>query len=397
MNRALLPSLLLVSSLSVSCGDSSSGKAQIALLNQRDITVTAETVKASSFPVLLFQPGMTYAIRDIQLASRVTGYVEQVNFTDGAVVKAGDVLFQIDPRPFEAALLEARGNLEGAVAARNLAARTVERNRPLVESGAVSREQFDTYVTDLEKSEGQVETAAGQLVDAELNLEFSTIRAPFDGRVGQREVELGDLVQASGSPNLVSIVQYHPMRVLLAVDANELPSLSKAFADGPFEASVRVNGSRGGGGKVFQGVVDFIDNHVNKATSTVTVRARFDNPDAWAYPGQYSEATLNLGTVPNSIVIPEAAIRADQGGRYVWVIDSKDTISRRDLTIASTENGSSRITKGLKVGQKIVIDGSDDLVEGDKVTISKASSKSSGSSGSDAGGTSASSPSSKSS
>ena len=374
MNRAVLPSLVLLPSLLGSCGDSSSGKEQLAVAEARDTTVTVETVKTSAFALLLYQPGLTYAIRDVQLAPRVTGYIEEVNFTDGALVKAGDVLFQIDPRPFEATLLEARGDLEVAIAARNLAVRTVERNRSLADSGAVSKEQFDIYVTDLERAEGQVETAAGQLVSAELDLEYATIRAPFDGRLGQREVEIGELVQASGSPNLVSIVQYDPMRTLLAVDAKELPALLKAFEEVPFNAQVRVNGTRGGGGKLFQGVVDFIDNQVNKSTSTVTVRVRFDNPDAWAYPGQYTESILKIGTVPDAIVIPEKSIRANQSGRFVWVVDSKGTIKAQDITIAATSNGNSRITKGLKAGQTIVIEGNDGLREGDKVTITTSSS-----------------------
>lgn len=368
MNRAVLPGLFLVAIGLNSCG-SSSGKEQLALMEARDTTVTAETVQATDYPILLYQPGMTYAIRDVQLESRVTGYIEKVNFTDGSLAKAGDVLIQVDPRPFEAALLEARGQLESAVAARNLAQRTVERNRPLVESGAVSREQFDTYVADLEQAEGQVETAAGQLVEAELNLDFTTIRAPFDGRLGQREVEIGNLVQASGTPDLVSIVQYHPMRVLLAVDAGELPSLQEAFAKPPFKASVRVNGTRGGGGKVFDGVVDFIDNQVSGSTSTVMVRVRFDNPDAWAFPGQYAEATLHMGTIPGAIVISEKAIRADQAGRFVWVIDSKKKISKQQVTIASTANGRSHVSKGLKAGQMVVVEGSDQLRAGDSVKI----------------------------
>jgi len=293
-----------------------------------------------------------------------------VDFKDGAIVKKGDRLFQIDPGPFEASLLQARGNLEQAIAARNLSAHNVERNRPLVETGAVSREQFDTFVSSLEQNEGLVEAAAGELVGAELNLGYTTIRAPYTGRLGQREVELGSLVQASGSPQLVSIVQYDPMRCLVSLPSNNLEQLNELMAKGEVKASVRVNGTRGGGGKVFQGVVDFLDNQVDPNTSTVLLRVRFDNPDTWAFPGQYSEVDISVERIDNAIVIPEVALRAQQGGgQFVWLIGDKGKITRQDVTVENIRSGNALISKGLRSGQKIVVLGSTQLAAGDKVTI----------------------------
>jgi multidrug efflux system membrane fusion protein len=350
------------------------------MMEARDTTVTAETLKSTTYEMKLAQPGTTYAIRDVELEARVNGYIEAVDFQDGAVVKAGDRLFQIDPRPFEADLLQARGNLEQTIAARNLAAHNVERNRPLVETGAVSREQFDTYVSSLEQNEGLVEAAAGQLVGAELNLGYTTIRAPFAGRLGQREVELGNLVQASGSPQLISIVQYDPMRCLVSLPSNNLEQLTQLMSKGEVKASVRVNGTRGGGGRVFEGVVDFIDNQVDQNTSTVMVRVKFKNPDAWAYPGQYSEVEISVKNIPSAIVIPELALRSQQGGgQYVWLIDDKNKISRQDVTIENIRSGSALVSKGLRVGQKIVVLGSTQLISGDKVTITTTPSKAGGS------------------
>ena len=372
MRRVVLPCLLLFPpALLIGCGGSgSSAKEQVAVMESRDTTVTSETIASSVYEIKLDQPGTTYAIRDIQLGSRVTGYIDSVEFKDGSIVQKGDRLFEIDPRPFEAALLQAKGALETAVAARNLASHNLERNRPLVETGAISKEQFDTYVSNLEQAEGQVESAAGQLVEAELNLGYATIRAPFTGRVGQREVEVGDLVQGSGSPTLVSLIQYDPMRALVSIPAKELPRLTELESKGDIKASVRVNGTRGGGGRVFDGVVDFIDNQVDQNTSTVMVRVRFDNPDAWAYPGQYSEVQLWVQSIPDAIVIPQAALRAQQGGKqFVWLIDDKDKITRQDVTVGDISGGQAMITKGLRDGQKIVVLGSNDLQSGDKVTI----------------------------
>jgi RND family efflux transporter MFP subunit len=371
MRRVVLPGLLLLPALLTACGGSgSSPQEQIAVMQERDNTVTAVTISPVDYEVMISQPGTTYAIRDIELESRVTGYVDTVEFKDGAIVQKGDRLFELDPRPFEAALLEARGSLETAVAARNLAANNVERNRPLVKTGAISQEQFDTFVSDLEQAEGQVEAAAGQLVNAELNLGYATIRAPFTGRLGQRQVEVGDLVQASGSPSLVSLIQYDPMRALVSVPARQLEQLVDLEKAGDIKATVRVNGTRGGGGRVFKGVVDFIDNQVDADTSTVMVRIRFENPDAWAYPGQYSEAEIEVETIPNSVVIPQEALRAEQGGkRFVWLIDDKDKISRQDVSVGEIRDGKARITKGLRGGQRIVVLGSTDLQTGDKISI----------------------------
>ena len=361
----------LLTGLLVACGDSKGGQAMMALMAEKDVTVTADTIKPQTFPIVLSQPGTTYALRNVNIDSRVTGYVESVEFMDGQLVKTGDTLFQLDPRPFEAALLEARGNLEVAVAARNLAERTLERNRPLVESGAISREDFDQLVTDLERSEGQVETAAGSLVNAELNLSYSTITAPFDGRVGQRQVELGALVQPSGfADTLVTLVQYDPMRILVSVDAHNLPTLLELQKKGAVTAKVRVNGTRGGGGKVFDGVIDFIDNQVDSSTSTAMVRVKFDNPDAWAYPGQYGEAQILVRNVPDAIVIPQRALRAEQGGgSFVWLIDSKNKITRQDVTVGESLEGKSWIQKGLRSGQRIVVDSGGELSSGDVVKI----------------------------
>jgi RND family efflux transporter MFP subunit len=362
---------ILLTGLLAGCGGSSSAKETVALMAEKDTTVTAESIKSQTFPVVLSQPGTTYAIRNVNIDSRVTGYVESVDFMDGQLVKAGDRLFQLDPRPFEAALLEARGNLEAAVASRNLAERTLERNRPLVETGAISREDFDQLVTNLEQSEGQVETAAGSLVNAELNLSFSTISAPFDGQLGQRQVELGALVQPSGfADTLVTIVQYDPMRILVSVDAKNLPQLVELHKKGTVTAKVRVNGTRGGGGKVFDGVIDFIDNQVDPMTSTAMVRVKFENPDAWAYPGQYGEAQILVRNVANAVVIPQRALRAEQGGgSYVWLIDSKNKITRQDITIGETVSGQSWIEKGLRAGQRIVVDSGGELSTGDIVKI----------------------------
>lgn len=380
--RRFAPSACLVTVLLASCGGSTDPQEQMKVMQERDTTVTAVTLAPTTYELKIAQPGTTYAIRDIRLESRVEGYVESVDFEDGAIVREGDRLLQLDPRPFEASVLQARGSLETAVAARNLAADNLERNRPLVETGAISREQFDTLVSNLEQAEGQVEAAAGQLVDAELNLGYATIRAPFTGRLGQRQVELGDLVPATGSQPLVSLVQYDPMRALAAVPARHLEQLLALDAKGEIRSSVRVNGTRGGGGRVFEGVVDFIDNQVDQATSTVMVRVRFDNPDAWAYPGQYSEVELDVESLENALVIPEVSIRAQQGGgQYVWLIDEKDRITRQDVTVRNIRDGRALISKGLRAGQRIVALGSTQLASGDKVTIVTDPSKVSGASG----------------
>lgn len=379
MRRAVaLLGLLILSFVAASCGSSSAdAKKQIAAMQAKDMSVTSVTTKTSVYTEELSQPGTTYAIRNIELEPRVDGYVDSVEFADGSLVKTGDLLFQIDPRPYEAALVQARGNLESSVAMRNLAAHNVERNRPLVETGAVSREQFDTYVSTLEQYEGEVETAAGQLVNAELNLGYTMIRAPFDGRVGQRQVEVGDLVQSMSSSKMVTLVQYHPMRVLISVPAAQLERLVALQEKSPIQASVRVNGTRGGGGKLFDGEVDFINNQVNQMTSTAMVRVRFKNPDAWAYPGQYALASLKVATVPQAIVIPEKAIRLEQGGtKFVWIINQKDKISRQDVETSASRNGEVWVKKGLRAGQRIVVDGATTLVSGDQVTIKAATSAS---------------------
>ncbi|MEE2681128.1 MAG: efflux RND transporter periplasmic adaptor subunit [Planctomycetota bacterium] len=361
---------LLLVILSGCGGSSDNAKKTVALMNERNTTVTSEVIKPTSYSLYLTQPGTTYAIRNVDLDSRVTGYIESVDFTDGQLVKAGDRLFQLDPRPFEAALLQARGQLESAVAQRNLAERNVQRNRPLVESGAISRESFDTLVTDLEVAEGSVESAAGQLVDAELNLSYTTITAPFDGKLGQRNYEEGALVEQGGNQTLVTIVQYHPMRILVSVAAEQLPTLRALRDKGPIRADVRVNGTRGGGGRVFTGEVDFIDNQVSQSTSTFTVRVRFPNPDAWAFPGQYGEADILIREVPDAIVVPQKSVLLQQGGKqFVWVIDEKGVVESKLVTVGNTNDGKSWITKGLKSGDKIVVDSSGQLAGGDKVTI----------------------------
>jgi RND family efflux transporter MFP subunit len=361
---------VLLASLSGCGGGSSDAKETVALMSKRNTTVTSEVIKATPYSLYLSQPGTTYAIRNVDLDARVTGYIESVDFEDGQLVKSGDRLFQLDPRPFEASLLDARGNLEANIAQRNLAERNVQRNRPLVESGAISREAFDTLVTDLEVAEGNVETAAGDLINAELNLSFATIVAPFDGKVGQRRLEKGALVEQGGTQTLVTIVQYDPMRILVAVAAEHLPMLRELKAKGDLPANVRVNGTRGGGGRVFKGEVDFIDNQVSELSSTVMVRVRFSNPDAWAFPGQYGEAEILIKDVPDAIVVPQKSVLLQQGGKqFVWLINEKGEVESQVVEVGDTHSGQSWITKGLKVGQKVVIDSAGQLAAGDKVTI----------------------------
>lgn len=268
------------------------------------------------------------------------------------MVTKGDPLFSIERAPFEAAVASAQGRMDEAVAQTAYARIEFARNQPLGESGAISASEWDRIAAAAAEADGLLESAAGDLEIAKINLSYTTVNAPFSGRIGQRFIDVGNLVGPGSNANLAELVTVDPMRITFEPPATETAAFLAAWQKGtvPVTVSVDQNGSSPRG---LEGSVDLVDNTVDPSTSTFLVRAEFPNPSGGILPGTYARVDVQLSMLPNRVVIPDEAIFKDTQYTFVWVIKD-DKISRRNVATGVLWNGL-RVVEGIAPGTAVVV------------------------------------------
>lgn len=322
------------------------------------VPVTVAIVTRRAVPVQLNTIGTAQTIANVVVKSRVDGYVTDVLIKDGQNVKAGEIMFKLDDRAARAQLEQAKAQLENAK-------RDVARYRPLVAKEFVSRQIYDTAITNEEALQAQVDNLRAQL-------SYYTIVAPIDGRAGTIAIKAGNSIKANDLP-LVTINQISPIYVGFTLPQGELPGLREAMAKGPVAVRVRPSGDNG---PSIIGKVAFFDNTVDVNSGTIAVKAIFGNATHRLWPGQFVNVSVIERVDPNALTVPATAVLVGQHTHYVYVIANGKTARMQPVTVARTVNGESVITKGLVAGEEIATDGQLRLTNGSTVEIRKPGAKS---------------------
>ena len=323
--------------------------------------------------------GRFEAIQEVQVRARVGGFVNSVEFKDGAIVRAGDLLYIIDPRPFEAVVLQAEGQLADARAKGELAKRDLERGLTLVQTSAVSEQVVDQRRQALQAARAAETQADGALKAAQLNVEFTHVVAPITGRVSRHLVTPGNLVQGSegGATLLTSIVSLDPIYIYFDVDEATYLKNNRLWFEGKRPSSrdtanaVQVT-LTGETKPSHEGKMDFLDNRLNVSTGTLRSRAIIPNHDLSILPGQFGRVRL-IGSSPyEALLLPDTAIATDQSRKIVFVVKDDDTVEARAVELGPLDDGLRVVRTGLKPNDHVIIDGIQRARVGAKVAPKKA-------------------------
>jgi membrane fusion protein, multidrug efflux system len=331
------------------------------------VPVTAGTAKLQNVPVTVAALGTVTAIESVSVEAQVSGRIMNVFFTQGQEVKKDAPLFLIDPRPYQAALEQAKGQLQHDQAALKEAQADLARYQKLAAENSIARQQAEDQAYVVQQDVGTVQLDQANVDTATLNLAYCHIDAPADGLTGALMVDPGNNVISTTPTPLVTIEQIKPIYVSFTVPAASLDEIRQYQAKSPLE----VDASSQAGKLLAKGKLTLINNQVNTATGTVMLEGSFDNPDEALWPGQFVSVQLTVYTRENAVTVPAETVMAGPDGSYVYVIQPDSTVKRVTVTVATRQDGLAVISKGLSGGEQVVTDGQYRLDDKVKVTIAK--------------------------
>lgn len=331
--------------------------------------VRIATVASRTMPVELQAIGNVEAISTVSIKAQISGQLMRVHFKEGDFVKKGQLLFTIDRAPFEAALRQAQGTLARDEAQALNSKLDAERYQGLGKQGVASRQQVDAAAAAANAMAATVAADKAAVETAKINLEYTSIYSPINGRTGSVGVKEGNLVKANDVPILVTINQIEPIYVGFAIPEQQLAEL-KQYSN---TKSLKVDAAPQGSSQHFQGRLTFIDNSVDLTTGTIKLKATFDNAAHVLWPGQFADVKLTLKSQPNAIVVPTAALQTSQNGTYVYVVNQDLTAQPQPVKVGWNVGEDTVITSGLQPGQRVVTDGQLRLTPGAKVDIKSGS------------------------
>ena len=331
--------------------------------------VTVATVAMASVPVRISTIGNAQAYSTVSIKSRVDGQIFAVGFQEGQLVHKGDLLFQIDPRPFEAQLNQAQANLARDKAQLVRATLDLQRYTELSQRNFASHQTYETARAAAESAEATVAADQAAVDQAKLNLEYTQIRSPINGLTGNLLINVGNIVKAEDTPALLVINQVEPIYVSFAVPEQNLPEVKRRMAAGPLPVETTIPGDRG---PPEAGQVTFINNAVDTSTGTIQLKATFPNVDGRLTPGQFVEVAMTLTTLSEALVVPSQAIQTGQNGNYVFVVKPDSTVEQRPVELGVTVDTRAVVQKGLAPGEQVVTEGVLRLYPGAKVDVKNA-------------------------
>ena len=333
----------------------------------RPVPVSGVAAKTGDLGVYITGLGTVTAVNTVTVRSRVDGQLIRVHFREGQIVKEGDLLAEIDPRPFQVQLMQAEGQRAKDMALLANARVDLVRYETLVKEDSISRQQLDTQAATVRQLEASVLSDQGQIESAKLNLTYSRITAPAAGQVGLRLVDQGNIVHAGDPNGIVVITQLQPITVLFTVPADRLPQVLQQMQGGKklaVDAYDREMKNRLAAGSVLA-----VDNQIDPATGTVKIKAIFDNDPNVLYPNQFVNARLLLDTLKEAILVPAAAVQRSPQSAFLYVVKPDSTVDMRPVEVQLAEGEEAAIRKGVAPGEVVIVEGVDKLQPGTKVAV----------------------------
>ncbi|WP_058914348.1 MdtA/MuxA family multidrug efflux RND transporter periplasmic adaptor subunit [Entomohabitans teleogrylli] len=332
--------------------------------------VQAATATSESVPRYLTGLGTVTAANTVTVRSRVDGQLLALHFQEGQQVKAGDLLAEIDPSQFKVALAQAQGQLAKDQATLANARRDLARYQQLVKTNLVSRQELDAQQALVNESAGTVKADEASVASAQLQLDWTRVTAPIDGRVGLKQVDIGNQISSGDTTGIVVLTQTHPVDVIFTLPESDIATVVQAQKKGlplTVEAWDRTNSQ-----KISSGALLSLDNQIDATTGTIKLKARFDNQDDALFPNQFVNARMLVDTQQNAVVIPTAALQMGNEGHFVWVLNSENKVSKHLVTPGIQDSQSVVISAGIAAGDRVVTDGIDRLTEGASVEVVEA-------------------------
>lgn len=329
--------------------------------------VQASEAVTQSVPHYLSGLGSVTAASTVTVRSRVDGELMALHFSEGQQVTAGQLLAEIDPRPYQVALTQAQGQLAKDQATLANARRDLARYEKLAKTGLVAQQELDTQRSLVSETLGTIKADEGSVASAQLNLTYSRITAPIAGRVGLKQVDIGNYVSSGDTSGIVVITQTQPIDITFSLPESSIASILQAQKSGQpllVEAWDRSNQH-----KLTEGTLLSLDNQIDSTTGTIKMKARFANQDDQLFPNQFVNARLKVNTLQDAVVIPAAALQMGNEGHFVWVVNSENKVSKKRVSAGLQDSEKVVISAGLNAGERVVTDGLDRLTEGAKVEI----------------------------
>jgi len=330
------------------------------------VPVHAALVKTQAFPVVLNGLGTVQATNTVTVRSRVDGQIEKVGFEEGQMVNTGDLLVQIDPAPFQAALNQAVAKLAQDQASLVNAKQDLERTTVLSRQGNATQQLLDQRTANVASLTAQVQADQAAIESAKVQLNYTTIKSPLTGRAGFRLVDPGNIVHANDQTGILTITQLQPISVVFTAPEQQLPVINAALKSGPLKVTAFTSDGKR---QLGEGTLKLLDNQVDPASGTIKLKASFDNPDNALWPGLSVTTRLLVDTLKDVLVVPDAAVQRGPDGLYVYVVTAASQAELRGGKVGRIEGGLALIEQGLSAGERIVTSGHYRVQPGGRVAV----------------------------
>jgi len=355
--------LVLVGIIVVRRGKSS-GQQAGAGAGARVVPVGVTPAERRDVPIWVEGLGNVTSLATVTVRARVSGQIVSVAFQEGTRVKVGELLVQVDPRPFKIALEQAQATYQRDLATLHNNERDLVRYKDLAGQKLIAQQQYDAQVATVESAKATIALDQAAVNNARLNLQFSSVTSPINGIAGVRQVDVGNLVTPTDANGIVVLTQMNPIAVLFTLPQDDLPRVAAAFAKGPLTVEAW---DRGGLAKLGEGKLTVIDNQVNPGTATIRLKAEFPNPDFRLWPSLFVKARMHLETRQNLVVVATPAIQRGPNGTFVYVVNPDNTVAVRNVQVDTVQGPLSVVTQGVQPGDRVVVDGQNQLRVGAKV------------------------------